>query len=151
MDKLFFIATDLGPHVQIRHFAVSTRADFAELILSHCSNRGLQRIQALNPDFSNLDVIAAMYGWKQAASPPELQHKPSFWIERSDSGSFELCSKATGCKVYLACPLDPPPQLIYNAGGFYEVLQLGIKSGCDFIMTNHDKYLDIIKAGKALT
>ncbi len=150
MDKLFFIITDLGPHVQLRHFAVSSRAAFADLILSHCTCSGKQRLAALKPDFSNLADLAAMYGWNYAASPPELQYKPSFWIERDATGCFVLFSKTTGCKIELACSLDPPPKLVYNANGSYAVVQFGIRSECDFIMNNHDTYSDIISKAKTL-
>jgi len=151
VDKLILIGTDLGPHVQLAAFAASckTRSEFCNHIATKCQSKGTIRLSSVKPDLSNLDEIATLYGWKSAASPPELSAMPSFWCERDAAGNFLLCDKATGCKQIVAGPMDPMPRLVYSNLGFYELLQYGCRVRCEHIMEHPSQYTETLNVAKA--
>jgi len=150
VDQLVLIGTGLGPHVQLSAFAgkCKSRLDFVHHIVSKCTPNGSNRLKAVKPDMSNLDETSLLYGWTHASVVPELEGKPSYWIERSTTGNFLLCGKLTGLQLHVAHSLDPPPQLIYNSGGFHELCQFGLRVRCDHIISDHAQYLCDIKRAK---
>ena len=133
-DKLFLIATDLGPHCHLKTIPLhsKSRLGFKEVMLKDCGGMGKQRLSEVRADFSNLDEVAQKYKWDQECIPAEFQDKGSYWTERTNTGEYVLCDKH-GRRATVAGTVAPQPQLIYNAteGGQHQIIQGIHKHNCE--------------------
>jgi hypothetical protein len=112
-DKLFLIATDLGPHCPLKTIPLvaKSRMGFKHLMMKDCAAMGKTRLQEVKSDFSNLDQVAQKYKWECECIPAEFQDKGSHWTERSGTGEYVLCDdhgqKGYCCRDYCStAPTD---------------------------------------------
>jgi hypothetical protein len=147
-DKLFLIATDLGPHCPLKTIPLhsKSRLGFKEVMLHDCGGMGKQRQSEVRADFSNLDEVAQKYKWDQECIPAEFQDKGSDWTERTGTGEYVLCDKH-GRRATVAGTVAPQPQLIYNAteGGQHQIIQGIHKHNCEWVMAHQQAYMQLVK------
>ena len=155
VDKLFWIATLLGPHVQLKSFKCSTvtrRVDFHRVILQDNGDKGKARLEVVDDDYANLDSIDAEK-WIEVCKPPEdPKQLPQFYIklDTKGTGAFLLFDKTTQRSQCVAAPGDPVPKINFNCGARqWEVLQHGTSNSCMDIFLNPESYLHRMEAAKA--
>ena len=142
VDKLFWIATGLGPHTLLKSFIISkcsNRKMFHDLIVREAlTDGGKEKLDPISNDYSNLEAYDPA-GWQLACTPAEdTKSLGLFYIRRSKQDqSYELWDKTNSASRTVAGPCDAPPKVTYNVSlKRYELSQHGISHPCIDVFLN---------------